>query len=29
VRLDTLYRRDALFDVWKRFFEEVLADRTE
>lgn len=24
VRLDTLYVRDPLFDVWRRFFEDVL-----
>lgn len=24
VRLDTLYARDPLFDVWRRFFEDVL-----
>lgn len=29
VQLDSPYRRDALFNVWRRFFEEVLADRAE
>lgn len=26
VRVDSLYRRDELFEVWRRFFEEVLSD---
>lgn len=25
IRLDTLYERDELYEVWKRYFEEVLA----
>lgn len=24
VRLDTLYERDALFEVWRRYFEDVM-----
>ena len=26
VRLDTLYERDQLFQVWRRYFEDVLSD---
>ena len=27
VRLDTLFERDELFEVWRRYFEDVLDDR--
>lgn len=29
VRLDTLYVRDALFDVWRDYFEDVFAERRQ
>lgn len=29
VRLDTLYERDALFSVWREYFEDVLAARCD
>lgn len=29
VRLDTLYERDALFSVWRDYFEDVLAARRD
>lgn len=29
VRFDTLYERDALFDVWRRYFDDVLGAARE